>query len=245
MFIIIVRRYKMVSEKDLNVFKELYKEFFDNLSEDYNEEICSFFMQIGKDYGSKKPKCLFVGKATNGWVGDSNNVDELFDKNNESRIINRNDEIEWVEKQSGSKDKYNTNKSAFWRLIKNVSINLFGQDEWYKFIAWTNIYKFALYDGNPNSYLQQIQRTVCSKIFDMEINYLKPDVIVFLTSNWEWFYNSHLEIKRESGNFHEWDGYKTYYQKINGTLFIHSMHPERKKEENHKKIISKIIKEEL
>jgi hypothetical protein len=239
-----------ISQKNINSFKELYREFFDTLLKDNTkktEEICSFFMQRGKSYGTKNPKCLFVGKATNGWVAKSKNVDELFDQKNENRIINRDDEIEWVEKLSGNKGyNYNTNKSAFWRVIKNVSSNLFGQEEWYKFIAWTNIYKFAPENGNPDSYLQKKQRDVCNKILDMEIACLKPDVIIFLTSDWELFYNDHLNVKKENGNnFYEWDGCKTYFQKVNDILYIHSMHPQGKKEENHEKIILKIIKEEI
>jgi hypothetical protein len=235
-----------ISQKNINSFKELYREFFDNLPKEYTKEIHSFFMQRGESYGTKNPKCLFVGKATNGWVAKSKNVDELFDQKNENRIINRDDEIEWVEKLSGNKGyNYNTNNSAFWRVIKNVSSNLFGQEEWYKFIAWTNIYKFALNNGNPDSFLKKRQKDICNKILDMEIDYFKPNIIIFLTSNWEWFYNDHLNVKKETYNFYEWDRYKTYFQKVNGVLHIHSMHPERKKEESHKEIILKIIKEEI
>ena len=196
----------MIPEEKVIFFKDLYRDFYNSLPKDYNQqEICPFFMQIGKDYGLKTPKCLFVGKATNGWVGETNNVEELFDKKNQGRIINRDDEIKWVEKHSGSKDKYNTNKSAFWRVIKSVSVDLFGVKEWYKYISWTNIYKFAFGIENPDGYLQRLQRNFSCKMLDEEIKYLEPDIIIFLTSNWEWFYNKHLNIEKEEGKFYDWD----------------------------------------
>jgi hypothetical protein len=219
--------------KDLTEFKELYKEFYYNLPEKYTHEIWPFFVQIGENFNDVNKKCLFIGKSVNGWITNSRDVNALFDNNNKNRISNRDDEIKWVENLSGNHKGYNSRRSAFWRIIKNVTKDLFDKKEWYKYIAWSNLYKFSPRKGNPNTELQKMQKKHCIKILDKEIEYLKPNYIVFLTSSWEKFYLDHLGISKNIKEIIEWNNYKTFYQKNNGIIYIRSQHPQGKPEKDH------------
>lgn len=59
---------------------------------------------------------MFVGRATNGWVTDCEDVDVLFG-DTEDAIFNHHDEIKWVENLLGNTNGYNTRKSAFWHKV--------------------------------------------------------------------------------------------------------------------------------
>lgn len=86
---------------------------------------------------------------------------------------------------------------------------------------------------------------MCIKILDEEIKLLNPDFVIFLTSNWEWFYNSHIGLNVENIKFYEWGKFKTYYQKKNGITYIQSQHPQGKPESAHVDVLTKIIKESM
>ncbi|MGL4986292.1 MAG: hypothetical protein ACRC5H_04035, partial [Treponemataceae bacterium] len=95
-------------------FKPLYEELLSS-AKDVKDKLCPFFVQVGEEYEQSKHRILFVGKATNGWRSISRNVEELF--NQESKeCINRADQMRWLSNKKGQ--KYNVNKSAFWRLIR-------------------------------------------------------------------------------------------------------------------------------
>lgn len=156
------------------------------LSESEFNNICTFAVQWGKEFPIKDNKgILFVGKAVNGWITNNQNVEKLFSKENKEKIFNRKEQIEWVDKLSGNKKGYNPRKSAFWRLIKKVSETYYPK-EWYSNIAWTNLYKIAPWSGgNPSLKMQKQQRSYCIDILKSEIDILKPEYVIMLTSNWE------------------------------------------------------------
>jgi len=103
-------------------FKDLYKELIDCVPEKMKNNLCVFFPQVGKNYLNLDDKILFIGKSVNGW-NKLDDIEILFDEKNINRIVNRDDQIYWVEKNN-IKD-YNTNNSAFWRLIKNITKKYF------------------------------------------------------------------------------------------------------------------------
>jgi len=94
-----------------NKLLPLYKNLLTEDVSKINYGLFPFCVQWGEDYKSNgKTGILFVGKATNGWVTDNLEADNLFDERNEDRIFNRVDQIEWVENLSGVNDVYNTNR---------------------------------------------------------------------------------------------------------------------------------------
>jgi len=229
--------------KETKVLKTLYKELYSVLPSDFEQRIYPFFVQVGKKYYETEKQCLFIGKSENGWVTDSRNVDELFDIKNENRIVNRHDQMEWVNKLEGPNEVYNTKKSAFWRVVKGISKAVCNKDDWYNHIAWSNLYKLSPESGNPSSWLQGIQRDNCVKILNEEINILKPKYVIFLTSNWEQFYIESFGIDVKKTKKIKWTGYETHYRNYDGKLFVQSRHPQGKDENTHIEAITKIVKD--
>ena len=56
-----------------------------------------FCMQWGRNFPeTEHAGILFVGRATNGWITDEEDIDVLFG-NTADRIFNRDDQMQWVE----------------------------------------------------------------------------------------------------------------------------------------------------
>lgn len=204
----------------------------------------SFFsVQWGKNFPIEEQKgILFVGRATNGWVTDSEELEELFGNDEKTAIFNRKDQMQWAEERKG----YNTQKSAFWRVIRQVAVSCY-PDNWSSFIAWSNLYKVSPYQGgNPDNSLKAAQEKVCCEILKKEIEILSPEFVIFLTGkswaeNFILYLNEHQPTKSIARE--EWDKYVCKLYQINNTYYILSEHPERKKEEEHVKSILSLLKQ--
>lgn len=204
----------------------------------------SFFcVQWGKNFPiGEQEGILFVGRATNGWVTDSEELEELFGNDQNKAIFNRENQMEWAEKRLG----YNTRKSAFWRVIRQVAISYYPAN-WSSYIAWSNLYKVSPYQGgNPDYSFKAAQENVCHEILKNEIETLSPKIVIFLTGkswaeNFILYLNDHQPTKSTARE--EWDKYVCKLYQINHTYYILSEHPERKKEEEHVRSILSLIKQ--
>jgi hypothetical protein len=226
---------------NLDTFKKLYGELLAAV-QDWPGDICVFFPQTGKNYYGTDTKLLFIGQSAN-TAGESRDVEELFDLNDKDRIVNRDDEIEWVEKAANPSSDYNTNRSQFWRLIKKVSKGFYGKEDWYNYIAWSNVCKVKPCTKNPPWKLLQMQRAAGLKILTEEIRVLKPDFVIFLSSQWENFYLESIGLDREKACVKPWADTESRYQTINGVTYIMSPHPRGNKEAPHVEAILEILKE--
>ncbi len=205
--------------------------------------ICAFCVQWGKAFPiEEKTGILFIGKAVNGWINEETNIEVLFG-DSKDRIFARRDQMEWVQNLEGSRNSYNTKKSAFWRTVKQVSLCYYPTN-WYSNVAWSNLCKLAPYTGgNPSNRLYYEQLDACQKILAKEIEVLSPKVVVMLTSGWEkdFLYNLNDNVHPQSETTVDWDGNQTKLYQIKGTLFIASPHPQGKPEEKHVETIMKLI----
>ena len=226
-----------------NILKEKLLPRYENLLRKVEDvpNVGVFCAQWGAEY-KQGEGMLFVGKATNG-CANLKDISVLFDENGEG-IFARKDQMTWVTDNEGN-TQYNTRKSAFWRVIKGVVIELFTTKLWNEQIAWSNLYKIAPVEkGNPNAKLQKIQRDLCIEILKTEIEVLQPKYVIFLTSGWEWFLVNKLFtdtdiIKTETV---KWGKYSTTVKKTNsGIMYIFSPHPQGKKELEHIKAITGVI----
>lgn len=89
------------TEKLRNELKPLYENLLKNMAEfDYDK--ATFCLQWGENFPLEK-HCgvMFVGRATNGWVTDFEDVEVLFG-DSEDAIFNRHDQMKWVENLSGN-----------------------------------------------------------------------------------------------------------------------------------------------
>jgi len=220
-------------------YLSLYRDLIERDIKTEKGRLYPFFCQVGKHYFSNKTKILFVGKSVNGWVTTSRNVDHLFDKQYKNRIVNRHDQLEWVN------DHPTSTNSAFWRVVRGVASEVLASEYWYHEIAWTNLYKVSPYEGNPSTNLRRRQLETCARILQLDLQTLMPDFVVFLTSDWENRFFEILGHGIDKRKFRRWDKYKTYYYQSNGRLLIHSRHPQGKPEASHIEAICQIIKNRL
>lgn len=141
---------------------------------------------------------LVVGRSVNGWISNWI-VDELDDENKVDEIVEQHYPtnsppdcpMKWIYDLWGdSVGKYNTKRSAFWRVSGAVTCALTGEqyDEcrWPSSLSWSNLYKVSPgAGGNPSNTLVNIQKDYCQKILKEEIKWLNPSQILFLTG-WGW-----------------------------------------------------------
>lgn len=222
----------------------LYKELLEkNILE---KGIYTFCMQWGKQFPKEeKSGILFVGKVTNGWINNSKNIDILFKETESKCIFSRPDQMKWVNNLENNTKGYNTRKSSFWRIIKNVAEYKNGKNDWFDKIAWSNLYKLSFEKGNPNEKLKRNQIEICKKILETEINILNPKYVIFLTSNWEKDFINYLTLNKDRKNTKSlnWGkNYKTYGFTVDNLNYIISVHPQGKNEREHFKRIDEIMK---
>ena len=218
------------------------------LDENSLQGLAAFCVQWGREWGkipssSQSPSMLFIGKATNGWGGNGQDVNIIFDPEREDGAFARKDQMEWVENMAGRRDVYNTNKSAFWRMIREISTNFF-PNHWWEYVAWSNLYKLApAHQGNPSAKLRKAQLESCKEILETEIQVLSPQNVVFFTSGWETDFLKYLNggIAPTPVITKGWDKYFTSMYEIKERKYIVSPHPQGKRENVHRQVICEMI----
>ena len=214
------------------------------------EKHCAFCMQWGKNFPEKNG-VLFVGKAVNGWVTKEFTIDSIFHSDDAERVFDRPDQMEWVEEywHEPNPDGWRASSSAFWRVINGITLKLYPKEteinsgDWWKYIAWSNLYKLAPQSGG-NPPIRGGQLEACKKILQKEIEILSPKFVVLLTS-WEWakdFIESLKNYNKDDFQTFEWDNYAAWLYQINGINYIVSEHPQGKPQEIHIDTIVEIIK---
>lgn len=221
--------------------KPLYKDLMEAVKP-YNHDICPFAMQWGEEFPKENNQgILFVGRATNGWVSESDNVEDLFGTTDEA-IFDRVDQMKWVERNDNP--YYNSNKSAFWRVIRGVSAVYYTQHE-LNHVAWSNVAKVAPPEGNPDDTLYYLQLECSNKILSTEIKILSPKAVVFLTGEgWakdaiEYLGNG---IYPEPVAEKEWGGgFTAKLYRLDKLGIILTEHPQTKEETTHVDAIKALI----
>lgn len=216
--------------------KPLYEELINHCGPYCDESVVPFIMQWGKKFPTEeRDGILFVGRATNDWLNDDLDVDNLFD--GKEKIFNREDQMIWAE-------NYN---SAFWRVIRSVSKHFYSQDE-LNHVAWSNICKLAPNTGNPNNTLFKLQLLDACNILNKEVEILSPKFIVMMTGL-DWADNF---ISSLNGN--EWpsdeqivaetvwsEPYKATVYKIANRYVLLTEHPQGKDEQSLIKCLIHLI----
>lgn len=225
-----------MKEKLKQQLKPLYAHLLESVaSQNYEDKVC-FCVQWGMNFPQEPNQgILFVGRATNGWVAQGEDLETLFG-DSDSSIFAREDQMQWVENAEGNREGYNSNRSAFWRVIKQVAQHYYS-DNWSSYIAWSNVCKVAPQGGNPNDSLYYAQLEDCKKILKTEIEVLSPKFVIFLTGeNWAVDFLRFLNGGRDTHSIQteNWCDYECkVYQFDDKITYIRSEHPERKPESNH------------
>lgn len=226
--------------------KPLYRDLFEHTKE-YCEgkKIVSFAAQWGNKYPETANEgLLFVGRATNGWLNDDANVDNLFE--GKDRIFNRDDQMIWVKEKEGDAD-WNSNHSAFWRVVRGVARNFYPDDE-LEHIAWSNLCKLAFNDKErrsqlPTQTLYNLQLNDANKILNKEIEILSPKFVIILTNKWAVDFIPRINCNAKSTKIKEekWLKYMATVYKNDEYYVIHSECPERKKWQEHIDCLTNLI----
>ena len=160
--------------------------------------------------------------------------------------------LEWVRSYYKGKKRSTESSSPFWTLSKKVTNQLLSDHEkdWTKYIAWTNLYKLAPFNGgNPDDELCSLQKDICKNIFQKELNHLAPTHILVIAKK---YWKNELAEDGEEQNPHIakdesdiWtrdfiDILKKYCDESSNRHFVCVSRPEIKATDNSKYIASTI-----
>lgn len=187
---------------------------------------------VGKQYSNK---LFVVGRASNGGKdGFSKNEPQDYPDilAGLAPEIGKSN-LDWVAQRWGAKEGYNTNKSAFWRVARNLAEHMArGSDDCIDYICCSNLYKVAPDGGNPSGRLMGIQYPQCVDILRLEIELTTPENIIFLTGHgWAKSFLESLGVYNQLNspdyNFVEFASY------TKGIKYVVGQHPQGKPEEPH------------
>ncbi|MBC6995905.1 hypothetical protein QWY85_17180 [Neolewinella lacunae] len=134
---------------------------------------------------------MYIGRALNGWHWEFT-VKELQQdlEGHLQRILEdkhvavaHKDRLDWVEKYwQNSSSGYNTAKSQFWQVIRQISRerNQAGE-QWWDDIVWTNFFKIAPAKMNPTGKMVKVMGQASHELLLAEIAHYQPRNIVCLS----------------------------------------------------------------
>ena len=153
-------------------------------------------------------KLMVVGRSVNGWTNLSESSAKNFSMAATLELMSdkgfswlRNDgqgKDTYIREDDGMECRYNINKSAFFRAIRNILRELKPvsryQDRWFENIVWNNLYPIApTSSGNAEGKLQNVQLEICKKLLVQQIDFYKPTHILFIT-DWDYWFERFSDI---------------------------------------------------
>lgn len=226
------------------VLRPLYQELMNSVKHIFGKKY-AFAVQWGDHYPSFLNKgILFVGRATNKWHTTEEDLEVLFgDPQENSTIFNCDDQMTWVN-DCARGEKYQTNRSAFWRVIREVSKSFYPEDE-LNHVAWSNVCKIQKEGGkNPEGRFFDSQIETCQKIFKAEMDVLSPKFVIMLVGGYgkrEILTYMNCETMPDKIETRTWDIYKADVYKIDETVYVCSEHPMGKNEREHIECLKSIV----
>lgn len=178
--------------------KENYLKLYDKVVE-YNKNhkkltICPSIK--GQYYDTCNNKIMVVGRAINSWcpiegsLGENETIIERLERCERCTLDWVKGKNKWMYCNANNcpyaKDKQEDGKkniTQFWRLVIHIcEKNNISDEDWYKNIVWTNLYKASYQEGgNPSNGFCASQKDVCNSILINEIEEYKPQKIYFIT----------------------------------------------------------------
>ncbi len=181
---------------------------------------------------------MVIGRAPNwGGIAPEQNVFESTDTDKLTKNLAK----AFGDKESlvtllTNNTNYNPNRSQFWNFAGRLAdkMGLIEQEvknplEKLEYLAWSNLYKLAPANSNPNKEARKLQREIARKILDIEIKAFNPKIILFLTG-WDWFIDFVVQSEFEGAHFklHGKKDYKGWKGQIDGRQVWVLPHPQGK-----------------
>ncbi|WP_139031783.1 hypothetical protein [Candidatus Competibacter denitrificans] len=212
-----------------------------------NKKITGFLSMSGHDCNNE---IMVIGRAVNGWDDGIypnelrnqafaiNYAQKIFDGSIEDPKYPGRCPMLWITRLWGVHTGYNTARSAFWRVIREVVDGLeianIHKPYWPSHIVWSNLYKIAPANGgNPGGALCNIQLQGCVELLKIEIATYRPRRILFLTGmNWaEPFINAiHGNIHSSINRFTQVETHGKAVTAGHQYTFVVASHPQGKPE---------------
>ncbi len=167
-------------------------------------DLCLFPTHVGRGWDHE---LMVYGRAVNGW-------DPRFQRGTLSTSDGRSGVLQsvgwnhapehcpmqWIANPPVNRDDYNTARSAFWRVTRDVyrrsGATTSLASNWSTGLAWGNLYRIAPgATGNPSTTLQNLQREACIGLFLAELLRLRPKRLLMLTGlDWAAPFLKHAEM---------------------------------------------------
>lgn len=157
---------------------------------------------------------LIYGQAVNGWGSGFNLFDTVNSENVKDSIRSSNsfllekdhNPLDWVNAQWSDSvyngdcqddvsrnfysGKYRAYRSFFWNVSYKLICDFYAMErsswDWSKKMVWSNLYKIAPEDANPNWNERNLQQPFSSELIRMEIDELNPKYCIVLTNESWW-----------------------------------------------------------
>lgn len=239
-----------INSRELAVkLKPLYQVLLDEIGEAKGEAYIKFCIQWGALFPQEENTgIVFYGRANNGWMCFDTTAEDIFDPNNSNRAFDRDDQMIWVEDCAGTVKGYNTNSSAFWRVVRKVTREFYPENE-LQHIAWSNLCKVAPDGTNPSDSLYWSQLHAAGEIMKTEVEYFSPKHVVLLTGEgWampflKQIFGTDEPMVIDIATFGAAKSYEIRVYRNRSVFYYVSEHPQGKNESTHIETLINLIKE--
>ena len=156
-----------------------------------NDPLTGFLAVQG---GCYKGDLMVIGRGVNGWTHGVSPQDLANRSSREQHVkdvLQKEvclQQMNWVTKNWGARNGYNTRRSAFWRAIRGVTegLNIANNNmPWSSYLVWSNLCKLSPANGgNPSGKLRRIQLPGCRELLQLEIEIYRPTRLLLLTGSY-------------------------------------------------------------
>lgn len=218
----------------------------------FNKDLTGFIAMKGNKYNKE---LMVIGRSVNGWRGsiplsELNDVKkrEEFAEKVFNSVIGQDNKCPMLWVTEKQKD-YNTNRSAFWRVIKEtvkqVNIENFDISQWPSYLVWSNLCKVSPANGgNPNDTFYDVQLSGCIKMLNFELETYMPKRVLFLTGmSWAKYFLDGIGAKSNNNTNSKYvESYGQHCLPINHQFnFAVAVHPQGRKEEEWVRDVCKFL----
>lgn len=192
-----------------------------------------------------------------------NDIDKCINYSNEYYEAKDHSPLDWVnvfwsnrtyadyaqlkeEKPFYEEMKYRTSRSFFWRVTYKLISDYYNFDreswEWSKKLIWSNLYKIAPTNDNPNDIECSNQEKCAIQLVKKEIEEINPEYCIILT-NGDWWLPFQNELRPEKIASENLPSKIVYFEKYNNTKIIVTTRPFWGGGEKHVEQILQLIRE--